>query len=52
MNELDLEKMKMDESDWYFSLLYRTYNPKGIPFAERYKEWTKITDEKKIVFLI
>ena len=34
---LDREKVKMDEDDWYFASTYRSYNFRDLPYPERRK---------------
>jgi hypothetical protein len=48
---IDTEKVKMDEADIYFSLMYKSYNFAGKEFEERKVEWDKMNEEKKTVFL-
>ena len=43
--EIDLEKIKMDEADWYFSLDRNDYNYGGLPYKER-MEISKELDKK------
>lgn len=43
--QLDLEKVKLDEADWYFSLERIAYDYKGLSFQERMKI-RKAMDEK------
>lgn len=38
VNELDIDKMKLDEGDWYQCLIRANYNFGGIPFSERLGE--------------
>lgn len=45
-DELDTEKIKMDEADWYYCLRRKLYNFRGISFEERLKEAEKIDKEK------
>ena len=33
--DLDREKVKMDEDDWYFAATYRSYNFRDLPYKER-----------------
>ena len=44
--ELDLEKVKLDEADWYFCLLKNSYDFGGISAEERKKEKARIDKEK------
>jgi len=37
MAELDLEKVKMDESDWYYALDRNGYDYGGLSYQERMK---------------
>lgn len=50
-NEIDYEKMKMDESTKYFSLTYKSYNFGGRPKEERFAERERIDKERKHVFI-
>jgi hypothetical protein len=49
--ELDLEKVRLDEADWYFCLQRRAYNFRGISLGERLLEKKRIDEEKGHVFL-
>jgi hypothetical protein len=39
---LDIEKVRLDWSDWYYCLRRQGYNYRGIPFFQRLKEVQKI----------
>lgn len=45
--EVDLEKIKLDESDWYFSLQRSDYNFRGVTLEDRIKEKKRLDKEKK-----
>ena len=47
--ELNLDKIKMDENDYYFSLRRHTFMFRGIPTHKRIEEAYKIDQEKGIV---
>lgn len=49
--ELDLEKVSLDEADWYFCLRRNNYNFGGLPVEERVKEKERIDKEKGHVAL-
>ncbi len=49
--ELDLNKIRQDEADHYFSLNRRGYNFGGIPFEKRLSEWEWINKEKGHIIL-
>lgn len=51
-NGLKIEKIKMDEADIYFSLLFKSYNIGGIPLAERKADWERLNRERHHVFII
>ncbi|MDD5013918.1 MAG: hypothetical protein PHW73_02305 [Atribacterota bacterium] len=51
INELDTDKMGFDEADWYFVLRRKTYNYRGIPYAQRLEEAQKIDKEKEHLIL-
>ncbi len=36
--ELDADKVKLDEADWYFCLRRSSYNYRGMPLADRFRE--------------
>jgi len=44
--ELNVLEIKMDESDWYFSLNRKGYNLKGIPYEKRLEERNRIDKER------
>lgn len=46
MIHVDPQKIKMDESDWYFCLKYRSYNFGGLSEEERFALREKIDAEK------
>jgi len=46
LNEIDLEKVKLDEADWYFVLGYISYDFGGISADERWRI-RKLADEQK-----
>ena len=46
LSQLDYEKIKLDESDWYFVLKHHCYNYKGVSSEERLKEKERIDKEK------
>lgn len=45
-NELDIEKVKLDEADWYFSLRRSRYNFGGLTLEERLKQAERIDKEQ------
>ena len=47
----DTEKLKMDEADWYYCLMYKSYDFGGLPLEERKVIWDRLNQEKKNVFL-
>lgn len=49
--QLDVEKVKLDESDWYFCLRRNNYNFGGLAVEERLKEKERIDIEKGHVML-
>jgi hypothetical protein len=49
--ELNVDKVKMDDSDWYFCLHYVSYNFGGKSKEERFAERKKIDEEKQHVLL-
>lgn len=49
--ELDLEKIKMNEDDWYFCLEREQYNYKGMSFEERMKIRAEMDKKGKVVRL-
>lgn len=52
MDNLNHEKLKMDESDHYFSLRFKSYNISGRTFEDREAEWKRINKEKGHVFML
>lgn len=44
--ELDIDKVKLDENDWYFCLQRRSYNFGGVSFEDRMKERKRLDEEK------
>lgn len=50
-NELDYEKIKMDDNDKYFSLTYLSYNFGGRTKDDRFAERARIDKERKHVFI-
>lgn len=51
VNELDIEKIKFDEDDWYFCLRRVSYDPQGIPLEERLREVERIDLEQDNLIL-
>lgn len=49
--ELDIPKVSLDESDWYFCLKRRGYQFRGIPLEQRLKERERIDKERGHLFL-
>lgn len=49
--EIDIDKIKLDEDDWYFCLRRRAYNFKGVSLEDRLREKDRIDIEKDHVFL-
>jgi hypothetical protein len=49
--ELHRDRIRMDEGDKYYSLLYSSYNFGGKSKEERYAERKRIDDERGHVFL-
>lgn len=47
LSQLDYEKIKLDESDWYFVLGHHCYNYRGVSAEEREREKARIDIEKK-----
>ena len=45
-SEVDLEKIKLDEADWYFTLQRDDYNYRGVSLEDRRKEKKRIDKEK------
>ena len=52
MLEMDIEKIKLDESDWYFCLRRKCYNYRGVTIEDRLKEAERIDKEKGHQFLV
>lgn len=50
--EIDAEKVKMDENDWYFCLLFKSYNFRGIDFACREQMRKYMDKEKEHIFVV
>ena len=50
--ELDLDKIRPDESDRYFMLNRASYNFFGVPYEERLREWHRINEEKGHIIII
>jgi hypothetical protein len=50
-DELNAEKIKMDEDDWYFTLRYKSYNFKGLTDTERLFELKQLDFIKGHVYL-
>ena len=50
--ELDLDKIRPDESDRYFMLNRVSYDFFGIPYEERLKEWHRINEEKGHIIIV
>lgn len=48
---VDTEKVKQDEVDRYFSLMYKSYDFGGLPKETRYRMWDTMNKEKGNVFL-
>lgn len=48
LDGLDLEKIKLDEADWYWCLNRPNYDFRGVSYEERKKEFTKITGVKVV----
>jgi len=46
ITELDMEKVKLDESDWYFVLGHHCYNYQDVSYEDRMAERMKIDKEK------
>lgn len=44
--ELDIDKVKLDDADWYFCLRRNTHNYRGVPITERLKELARIDRER------
>lgn len=44
--ELDLDKIKLDETDWYFCLKRGMYNYRGVPLENRISKKKRIDEEK------
>lgn len=44
--EIDIEKVKLDEADWYFCLRRKTYSFRGVPLELRLREKVLIDKEK------
>ncbi|MEA2036890.1 MAG: hypothetical protein U9O94_05240 [Nanoarchaeota archaeon] len=51
MSEIDTEKMKFDDADWYYVLRRFTYDYRGIPREERLKEAQRIDKEHDNIIL-
>lgn len=49
--ELDIDKVKLDEADWYFCLQKWFHNYRGVPLEERVKEKERIDKEKGHIML-
>lgn len=49
--ELEIEKVSLDEADWYFCLRRNGYDFRGIPVEERLKEKERIDKEKGHILL-
>lgn len=52
MRELDFNKIKMDEADWYFSLTWKSYNFKGWKWKNRMEEKERLDKLHHHVFLL
>lgn len=52
LQELDYEKIRMDESDWYFCLRFKSYNFRGWTEDLRLAEWHSINVAHNITFLL
>lgn len=52
LEELDSEKVRMDEDDWYFCLKYHSYDFDGLPRDERIKIWERMNRENHVVFMV
>ncbi len=46
LDGLDLEKIKLDEADWYWCLNVPNYDFRGVSYEERAKQFTEITGVK------
>lgn len=44
--ELDVEKVALDDADWYYCLRRNTHNYRGVPLPERLKELERIDKER------
>ena len=49
--ELDIDKVKLDEADFYFCLMRKSYNYRGLSFEERMKMKDSIDAEKKHIII-
>ena len=49
--EIDIERMRFDESDWYFVLRRPSYDFKGVSLRERLKEAERIDKEQGNIIL-
>jgi len=50
-SEMNINKMKLDENDWYYCLRRGSYDFKGIPISERLKEAEEIDKKQGNVIL-
>lgn len=46
LQEINIDKVKLDEADWYFCLKRKLYNFRGVSLEERIKEAQRIDKEK------
>ncbi len=49
--ELNLDKVRLDDADWYFCLRRNSYNFRGIPLEQRLKELERIDKERGHVYV-
>ena len=52
IHNLDAEKIKMDDIDWYWCLKFQSYNFRGMSKEWRYAERERLDKENGTIFLI
>lgn len=52
LRQIDVQKVKMDEADWYFSLRFKSYNFKGLDELQRLAERDRLDKLNGHIYLI